>query len=179
MSSLKSIILTRRQSRTSEPYPYVIWCACLIDINALLSGTGKGDFIMAMRQGRFIPSAQEMLQSPPFLGHQPLLPDSSGLAKAAWELQCNLYMVATEISICRLRIQAENVHPGSPFQQTEPIQGQLAKLREMLDETWNRSMNASLLRAIDEQKLSECTTAILNAVSERLTRPVPLQPRPS
>lgn len=55
LAQLLRITLLRREFSGGERFPFIIWWICNIDLNALYSGAGRGDFVGAMLNNGMIP----------------------------------------------------------------------------------------------------------------------------
>ena len=130
---------------------------------------GQADFITAMAQHGLVPSAEEMLHCSPFMGRQPVFSEEFGMFRRVWDLQTSTNIVAAEIAKSRAQMIAENAHilnpAGAMFSPTHQGVDHLRRLRELLNNTWTSRMDPPLVNAIREGTLSDCSQAILEAVS--------------
>lgn len=74
LSTLLQISKLRREIYRGERYPFVTWWICNIDLHALFSGAGNGDFVGSMLRDEMIP--------PPGFHLYPLGPDGSSIVYA-------------------------------------------------------------------------------------------------
>lgn len=74
LSTLLQISLARREYFGGERYPYIIWWICNIDLYALFSGAGSGEFVGTMLNNDMIP--------PPSFHLYPLGIDGSSIVYA-------------------------------------------------------------------------------------------------
>jgi hypothetical protein len=74
LSTLLQISKLRREIYHGERYPFITWWICNIDLYALFSGAGRGDFVGTMLREEMIP--------PPGFHLYPLGPDGSSIVYA-------------------------------------------------------------------------------------------------
>ena len=96
MSSLQQIILQRHDTLESEPYPHIVWWACLIDISAQLSGRRGGALVAELARQNAVPHAEAMWHVDSFLVAPVQSPEGGpagsanevtrALGNAAWRL---------------------------------------------------------------------------------------------
>ena len=75
MARLTQISLMRISQFGSEHYPYIVWLVCNIDLYALLSGAGTGEFLKAMLDNNLVPSSVSQLYPVAPSGHSVIYPE--------------------------------------------------------------------------------------------------------
>lgn len=168
MSSLLRIVQLRGRVRLEEPYQYIIWWICLVDVNALLSGNIKGGhFIRALIRSGSIPTVDQMLGIQDFLGSGAYLSeeDSNSLA-AAYSLQREIVLVSANIGF--LRVHIEDTIPRQSQQESllqHEWQVQSDKYHSILKRTWNSYMPPELIERLDNNRIFDGARSIIDAVS--------------
>lgn len=170
MASLKQIIQLRRQTLESEPFPYVIWWTCLIDLNALLSGSGDGNVFLTLIQNDMVPTGFEMKESPSFLGSAAIFEGDRDMVTAAWMLQREVCIAAARIGKMALQLRALYPH-ASQGQNITPRQMQdfrqrVSRMMDMLHHAWQTGWSPALANAVKEQRLAEEAYAVFIAVRD-------------
>ncbi len=97
MSTLLRISLLRREVFGGERFPFVVWWVCNVDLDALFSGAGSGEFVGSMLKTDLIP--------PPSLHLFPLGLDGSSIVYAE-ELESlpTLLQLDYEVTILAVRL---------------------------------------------------------------------------
>lgn len=63
MSRLLQLSLLRQSVAERERYPLIIWLICHVDLYALYSGAGTGDYVRAVVENHLLPDAESVLYS--------------------------------------------------------------------------------------------------------------------
>ncbi|KAE9381423.1 hypothetical protein N431DRAFT_321494 [Stipitochalara longipes BDJ] len=74
-NQLLRIITLRRQSQNTEPYDFIVWMICRIDVYALLCANGTGRFVDVLLKQNMLPSPERCLP-PTFQHHLDTFPPS-------------------------------------------------------------------------------------------------------
>lgn len=140
VSTLLRISLQRRDVFGGERYPFIIWWICLIDLDALFSGAGSGDFVGTMLKNDIIP--------PPSFQLHPLGIDGSSVVYAN-ELDTlpTILQLDFEITIlaATLALLAHEYRQDTTFGRSGPLQtdrdtrmrqSRIYELQEQLRQTW-------------------------------------------
>ncbi|PGH10810.1 hypothetical protein AJ80_07361 [Polytolypa hystricis UAMH7299] len=122
LERLLRIIFMRREVFDKERYPFVIWWVCCIDLYALFSGAGTGEFVTAMLENDTIP--------PPNCHLYPLAANNSDIVSLIYpeerstlplllRLNHDIFLLATRLGLLASRFRQEQ-------QQQQPISPSLA-----------------------------------------------------
>jgi len=140
LSTLLRIALLRREVFGGERFPYVVWWICNIDLDALFSGAGTGEFIGSMLNNDMIP--------PPSFHLYPLGVDGSSVVYSdEVDTLPTILQLDYEVTIiaARLALLAQEFRQGSGFdnpdlmqkeQVTRIRQSQVFELQEALRQLW-------------------------------------------
>ena len=204
MSSLRRIVAQRRSAAAAdphnappEPYPYVIWWTCLIDICALLSGRGDGALVADLARDNAVPTASDLRYCASFLGPPAAvgtmwlwggadeadeIPDDVvELGDAAWQLHCKTTLDTAKVaSVARgmretARAQEGGVHP----EQAHGWAGQAEALRGMVARDWSALVSSGgpaerLAAVAGDEQLGGMVRDVLDHVSLTSRSPKPL-----
>ena len=167
LSTLRSIIGQRREILETEPFPYVTWWICQIDINALLSGSGNGELIDELARHEMVPTSTELRESPKLLDSGSMFPESWDTMSEAWDLHSQMSLHAATIghSSRQMRKMAGRQPGTSPRRQAAERQQQAARLRERLKQSWESQMPRFLPNVAKLDALSGGVRDILEYVS--------------
>lgn len=140
LSMLLKIALLRRNTPMSETFPYIIWRICNIDLDALFSGAGTGEFVTNMLENECIP--------PPSYHLFPLGADGSSLVyNEEKETLPTILTIDYEVTIMAMRLamlaqefrQDENFRLLDPRQRDTIVrirQGRIYEIQEALRQLW-------------------------------------------
>ena len=129
---------------------------CVVDTNALLSGSGRGEFVLENIDDRSVPASHELRAMHPFL--------MTDLAHSEdWDIMGPTFDFLREITIQAARIGELCVKIRDAFrnQNNHPTRVQVAQshqkvsqARDALRQRWNSQVPAPLAAALGQQRLS-------------------------
>ncbi|KAL4812230.1 hypothetical protein BDW67DRAFT_129350 [Aspergillus spinulosporus] len=129
MSRLLQLSLLRHSVAERERYPVIIWLICHIDLYALLSGAGSGEYIRAAVESHLLPGAESLLypagveddrlKYPGECVAQPLI---TSLYRECFLLAARLGLFAAEVRVSKVPYM-ENMH-----RQLESLRGGIRQL---------------------------------------------------
>jgi hypothetical protein len=135
ISRLLHIALLRRSKFGREPHPFILWWICHIDLYALLSGAGAGEFIRAILDNQMLPSPESLLYpSTPegysiiYAGEHDSLPTLMRLYTSTFKLTARLGFLATQ-----LRHEKSTL----PFADFNARAAEIASIRTSLSSLWD------------------------------------------
>lgn len=171
MLAITRIIAKRASSQAAEPFPHVIWYLCQIDIIALLSGSGKGEFITAMLQHDLVPSARQLQDCPGFFLQGSLFPDDWDLLGPALDFYREISSHAASIgSLARQFREAVSRHPEIlTHARNIAWKQQATGFREHLNQAWNTRMPASVAAGWQNSSLPLSARDMFERVSHLLS----------
>ncbi|KIW42503.1 uncharacterized protein PV06_06048 [Exophiala oligosperma] len=140
LSTLLRIALLRRDVFGGERYPFVIWWICNIDLDALFSGAGRGEFVGYMLQHDNIPGPSFHLHplgvdgsSVVYSGELESLPSILQLDYEVTILAVRLALLASEFRNDTTFATANYLHRA---QAVQIRQGRTFELQESLRQLW-------------------------------------------
>ena len=185
MLSLRNIIERRRGVFQPEPYNKVIWFVCLIDIIALLSCSGKGDFIGQMMQKNLVPSSDQLRETSTVF-------QSDSSVEGNWDIMSTTWTLLREIVLHAARIgqfsrqnrdtvkplqeqhqqhrrQRQREHSGPiPQIQISQWQQQATTLRDGLKQAWSTHAPAALISGYNSRTIPGPVRDLYEFVSHSL-----------
>ncbi|KAL4900601.1 hypothetical protein BDW74DRAFT_188217 [Aspergillus multicolor] len=131
LSRLLQLSLVRQSVAESERYPVIIWLICQVDLYALFSGTGSGEYIRAAVEGHFLPKAESLLYPVGF-------EQAGSMQNEGRDAQPLLTCVYRECFVlaARLGFSAAGVR-ASTVACTESVYRELESLRGAFRQLWN------------------------------------------
>jgi hypothetical protein len=128
--TLLNIIAHRRQVHGREQYGFLVWTICLVDLYALLGGSGQGDFVRFILARKYL-SAHEIL---PALGpHQPqtYFQEELPYFPAVLEMHLQVVQLATIVGDTARSMQEEMRRPPTGSQMVMHTDGEYAVDRKV------------------------------------------------
>lgn len=134
---LLHIVFLRRARFGREPHPFILWWICHIDLYALLSGAGTGQFVRAIMDHQMLPSPDSLLYpivpegySMIYLNEHDSLPVLMRLYAGTFHLAAQLGFLAAELR------QEKQSQPLSDF---DPRFKVISNLRRAFAKLWESS----------------------------------------
>ncbi|KAF7597422.1 hypothetical protein BBP40_003669 [Aspergillus hancockii] len=133
ISRLLDITFLRQSAFGMERYPFIIWWVCTIDLYALFSGAGAGEYVKTVTESNMLPGPESLLCFPSLNGFGVIdRREHDGLAimhlyKDTFMLAVRLGLVAAEVK----KISASDSYSSVDLQQ------QASDLREEFKRLWN------------------------------------------
>lgn len=137
----------------SERYPFIIWWVCHIDLDALFSGAGTGEFVGAMLKNNMLPGPGFVLYPLGPGGYSAIYPEESDSLPLILQLHHDTFVLAARLGFLAAELRRESISPpflnGSistgSFTHPAERQKKLFGIREAFKLLWE-SPNATLLR---------------------------------
>ena len=167
METLKRITRQRQEIYDAEPLAGVYWMIYLMDVSALLSGSGTGDFASVAMEENLLPRAEELRKTPSVISTDPI-------ESWEWDLMAPTFDFLREITMHAAKIgQISRQIREAIKKQTEPPTRiriaqwtqQAARARELLKQRWNSQVPAPLAAALGQKRLVGKTREIYEQVS--------------
>ncbi|KAJ5477234.1 hypothetical protein N7539_007378 [Penicillium diatomitis] len=137
ISRLLHIALLRHAKFGREPHPFILWWICHIDLYALLSGAGQGEFVRTLMDHRMLPDWQSLLYPSGTEGYSVIYSDEHDSLPALMRLYANSFAVTAQIGFLGARLRREKHSPArSEF---HPHTEEIAELRRTLARLWEAS----------------------------------------
>lgn len=153
ISTLLQISLLRRELFGGERYPFVVWWICAIDLDALFSGAGTGEYVGTMLKNDIVP--------PPSFHLFPLGADGSSVVYSTeleslpiiLQLDYEVTILATRLALLAQEFRSETVYGLQNAQQrdrdTRLKQGRVLELQEQLRQLWIAPATILIARNVD------------------------------
>lgn len=132
---LLHIVFLRRARFGREPYPFILWWICHIDLYALLSGAGTGQFVRAIMDHQMLPSPDSLLY--PFVpqGYSIIYPNEHDSLPILMHLYAGTFHLAAQLGFlaAELRQEKQSQHLSgfdSRFKEISNLRRAFAKLWE-------------------------------------------------
>src|SRR5215469_6635614 len=99
----------RIQSFGTERYPYIIWWVCNIDLYALLSGAGTGEFLSTMIKSNMLPKPEFQLYPLGPSGYSIIYPEETDSLPAILHLHHETFVLAARLGFLAADLRRESV----------------------------------------------------------------------
>lgn len=141
MDQLTQISLMRVSQYGSEHYPYIIWVICNIDLMALLSGAGPGDFLKTMLDNNLVPNPRSQLYPLDPSGYSVVYPEEQDTLLSVLHFNHETFLLAARLAFLasNARQQMNEYHigtPQSPHQSFDTTRN-LFEIRESFHRLWD------------------------------------------
>ena len=176
LAQLLRITPTRHNLYCMELFPFIVWQVCMIDINAVLSGTGNGEFVETMLRSNLIPSGDEHFLALG-LATASLPSISAETLRSIIDFNRTVCILAAHLGLLSREIR-ENIahydlgnHPQPESLQTEILHGRqrILDLQARLRRAWITQMPAQLASSYNNEGLPEIVRGIYEHVSTSLS----------
>lgn len=114
MARLTQISLMRVSQFGSEHYPYIVWLVCNIDLYALLSGAGTGEFLKAMLDNNLLPSSGSQLYPVAPSGHSVIYPEEHETLPSVLHFNHETFLLASKLAFLTADLRRSADYTGSP-----------------------------------------------------------------
>jgi hypothetical protein len=94
----------------SERYPYIVWLVCNIDLYALLSGAGTGDFLKAMLDSDLLPGCESQLYPVAPSGHSIIYPEEHDTLPSVLQINHETFLFASRLAFLSADIRQKGVY---------------------------------------------------------------------
>lgn len=170
----------RRSVFGTERFSFIIWWICNVDLYALISGAGTGEFVDAMIKNDMLPGPEYLLYPLGSDGCSVIYPEESGNLPAVLQLYYDTFLLAARLGFVAAEAREKSL--SSPFAVSPVYPGSLPHL-----ESWQRQVY-ELQHALRTLWSSPSTSYLLqhrgslprrsNEVLERVRRPKKSFPPP-
>ncbi|OKL64333.1 hypothetical protein UA08_00025 [Talaromyces atroroseus] len=171
MSHLLQISLMRVSTFGSERYPYIVWLVCNIDLHALLSGAGTGDFLKAMLENDMLPGSESQLHPVAPSGHSIIYPEEHNTLPSVLQINHETFIFATRLAFLAADIRQKGVYyDASPTSlNSVDAQARLYEIRNSFHHLWDcpharyLCENMDVLPQRSREMLQNVAEAIVNS----------------
>ncbi|KAL2003456.1 hypothetical protein VTN02DRAFT_3767 [Thermoascus thermophilus] len=113
ISRLLHISLMRLSMFGRERYPFIVWWICNIDLDALFSGAGTGEFVGAMLKNHMLPGPGCLLYPLGPGGYSAIYPEESDSLPLVLQLHHDTFVLAARLGFLAAELRRESI--SSPF----------------------------------------------------------------
>ncbi|PGG99304.1 hypothetical protein AJ79_08571 [Helicocarpus griseus UAMH5409] len=164
LERLLRIFLMRHEIFKKEKFPYIIWWVCCIDLYALFSGTGTGEFVGAVLKNDMIPTPRYHLYPLGPNGMSVIYPEERNVLPTVLQLNHDIFVLAVKLGLlaseCRRQSTAYadgtaigNTNANDPHGYPPLMAGdrdkRLYKIQEAMRDLWDSSSAAVLEQQMD------------------------------
>ncbi|KAL4930606.1 uncharacterized protein BDV17DRAFT_280586 [Aspergillus undulatus] len=129
LSRLLQLSLLRHTVSERVRYPLIIWLICQIDLYALMSGSGTGEYIRAAIESNLLPEVESLLRPVGFQGSSILHSEEYNAQSLVMRLYRECFVLATHLGLYIAEAKRSKMsHLDPPFQELENIRGRLKRL---------------------------------------------------
>ncbi|KAL1987628.1 hypothetical protein VTN96DRAFT_2869 [Rasamsonia emersonii] len=140
-----------------EKYPYIIWWICSIDLYALFSGAGTGEFLGAMLKNNMLPSPECQLYPLAANGYSVIYPEESDSLPAVLQLYHKTFVLAARLGFLAADLRRGSISAAfgdgstssGSFAHAAQHSGKLYEIRHSLQQLWQSSNATYLCQRMD------------------------------
>lgn len=155
----------------TERYPFIIWWVCNIDLNALLSGAGSGEFLGAILKNNMLPEPEFQLYPLGPDGYSVIYPEEADSLPAILRLHRETFILASRLGFLAAELRKGSLSPTfwdgsmSPTSFSDAIHqsNKLMDIQHGLKILWGSSNAVYLCQRMDS--LPQRSREILQQVS--------------
>ena len=140
ISTLLKITLLRRKVFGGERFPFIVWWVCDIDLDALLSGPGPGEFVGHMLKNDLIPPPSFHLYPLGADGSSIVYPEERDSLPIALQLNYEVALHAIKLGLLAREFRADTSFGTADMHQKSMAitmrQSRMAEIREGLRQLW-------------------------------------------
>jgi len=140
LSTLLRISLLRREVFGGEPFPYVVWWICNIDLDALFSGAGSGEYVSSMLNNDLIPPPSFHLYPLGLDGSSVVYGDELDVLPTVLQLDYEVTIFAMRLAFLAHEFRHDTTFNDMDAVQTEQAvrirQSRIFELQEGLRQLW-------------------------------------------
>ncbi|XHG05253.1 hypothetical protein AWENTII_008493 [Aspergillus wentii] len=154
ISRLLHISILRRSTLGAERYSFVIWWVCNIDLYALLSGAGTGEFIGAMIENHLLPEAGSLLYPAGNGGYSVIYPQENDSLPILLRLYHDTFILSFQLGFLGAEIRRSIKQSSFMFIPSDRQQREISGIQEAFRGLWE-SPNIQYLLQTDLPKRSK------------------------
>lgn len=140
LSTLLKIELLRREVFGGEKYPFVVWWICNIDLDALFSGAGRGEFVGSMLKNDIIPPPSFHLYPLGLDGSSVVYADELDSLPTILQLHYEVTVLAIQLGLLAYEFRHDPTFRNQDLRQREKDvrlrQSRVFELQEQLRQLW-------------------------------------------
>ncbi|RMD44320.1 hypothetical protein DV735_g871, partial [Chaetothyriales sp. CBS 134920] len=140
LSTLLRISLLRREVFGGERYPFIVWWICMIDLDALFTGAGSGEYVGEMLKGDIIPPPSFHLYPLGVDGSSIVYPEEVDSLPTILQLDFEVTVLAVRLGLLAQEFRRDTIFGQNGSQQrdrdTRIRQSRIFELQEQLRQLW-------------------------------------------
>lgn len=125
----------------SERYPYIVWLVCNIDLYALLSGAGTGEFLKAILENNLLPSPESQLYPVAPSGYSIIYPEEQETLPSVLHINHETFVFATRLGLLAADLRREkdvyNNNSSPTAAQPFDTKRRLYEIRDSFHHLWS------------------------------------------
>jgi hypothetical protein len=147
--------MRRASTLGTERYPYIIWFVCNIDLYALISGAGTGEFLKAMLENNMLPDSKSQLYPLASSGYSVIYPEENATLPHILQLYYDTFVLASRLAFLASELRDDKVcyDTSSP---TAASSKWLYEIRGRLQQLWNSADNHYLCQHMESLPQRSC-----------------------
>ncbi|KAJ5257286.1 hypothetical protein N7478_013390 [Penicillium angulare] len=134
ISRLLHISFLRRSHFGGEPHPFIIWWICHIDLYALLSGAGDGEFVKAMLDHQMLPGPECLLYPCVAEGFSVIYPEEHESLPVIMRLYADTFRLAAQLGFLASQLRRDK--PTLPLSEFDHRSREINDLRQAFGRLW-------------------------------------------
>ncbi|ETI29066.1 hypothetical protein G647_01519 [Cladophialophora carrionii CBS 160.54] len=154
LSTLLRISLLRREVFGGEPFPYVVWWICNIDLDALFSGAGSGEYVGSMLNNDLIPPPSFHLYPLGLDGSSVVYADEVDVLPTILQLDFEVTILAMRLALLAHEFRHDSAFSGADASRKEQAirirQSRIFELQESLRQLWITQAVVMINQKVDE-----------------------------
>ena len=154
LSTLLRISLLRREVFGGEPFPYVVWWICNIDLDALFSGAGSGEYVGSMLNNDLIPPPSFHLYPLGLDGSSVVYSDELDVLPTVLQLDYEVTILAIRLALLADEFRQDTTFGEMDVMQKEQAirirQSRIFELQEALRQLWVTQSVVMVNQKVDE-----------------------------
>jgi len=173
LANLDRIAQVRLDVYGAEPFPAVVWWVCIIDIHALLSGSGEGSFIANMIGKGQVPTTADLLRTPELVESSARTTDEASMLPAVLDFHRSISLLAAELGFLakdlrELSTQGLQEQPRARVARIGLWQQQVLAIQDKLKRTWRSQIPYALAADPRDQALPARIRGVFEHVRQSL-----------
>ncbi|KAJ5298641.1 uncharacterized protein N7443_006761 [Penicillium atrosanguineum] len=134
ISRLLHIAFLRRSKFGREPHPFILWWICHIDLYALLSGAGTGEFVRAVIDHQMLPTSECLLYPSVPEGYSMIYPEEHDSLPVMMRLYADSFTLAAQLGFLAAQLRQDKL--SQPFAEFNKRSKEIASLRQAFARLW-------------------------------------------
>ncbi|KAJ5894395.1 hypothetical protein N7495_006086 [Penicillium taxi] len=134
ISRLLHISFLRREKFGREPHPFILWWVCHIDLYALLSGAGTGEFVRAIMDNHMLPGWESLLYPSGSEGYSVIYPDEHESLPVMMRLYADTFSLAAQLGFLAAQLRQDK--QSRPFSEFNARTKEISDLRQSFSQLW-------------------------------------------